>query len=543
MNDRNSAVTEQLKLETARSLNLLGNCVRHLVKKEMPRALGPVPMLSFDRIDQSRVFDYLSESHEFVRRRLEKLANMMTDLEWFWYLRQMPEEVFEGSLPTTGPHDRLLAETAGVLWGKKSRAKRTLTKDGSLQVEVSKEKIRLLLEFVAHIKALATVQSNLRLCGKGAQFKLSSFRTLESDNSLAFDDSVALYDARIAVSAGSRLSFAGAGTQVGEHSLSALKKPDYFEVLSIAKSTRIAEYRPFLYDIEKIKQLNQIVDTSWWHPAAPYLIVLMKLCAIACGDMPEENESLTQNGYLLIDKAKIEKCCLKNNGTLEEFARTIFPNTQIDANLQTLLNEVDAIGGSVWPLKPAVTSFVIGRKLLIDLVSLRDKSKHVFEFPRVASKTGNARAGHFELVVQELINKSPWRPGDELLKLRGVPLQNEGRTITDLDALGCKYGRLLIVDCKSLIHDALYDQGHPSKVRSAIDAIEAKVQHWENIKQYFLNNQKGANYDFGTFDEIIALVCTPKPVYLPLGPATQEVEKGLLRCCALNELDSFLNQT
>lgn len=541
MKEKNLTASDQLRSETLRSLDILGNCVRHLVRVEMPRALGPVPMVSIGKIDQSLIFEYLTESHEFVRRRLEKLANLMTDLEWFWYIRNLPEDVFAGALPTTGPHDRLLAETAGVLWGRKSKTKRTLSRDGSLQLEVSREKIRLLLEFCAYIKALATVQSNLRWCGKGAQFVLSAYGTLEPD-SASLRESVALYDDRVAANTYCRFSFAGAGTQVGEYSWSDLTALKPFEVLVIAKSNLACEYRPALFDLEKVKDLNQAVGTTWWHPSAPALIALLKLGAIVCELIPEEKVSLSRFGYMLIEKAKLERLYLQSKSIVEKMISTIFPDAEVPGNVLDILKEIDIMRGSVWPLRPAVTAFEIGKFILLDYASLGGRSKHVFEFPRVSSKVGNARAGHFELMAQDLINSTSWRPSESLAKLRGKPIQSGGRTITDLDAIGAKDGKLLIVDCKSLIHDSLYDQGHPSKVRSAIDAIEAKVEHWEKIRQYFLQNRTGTNYDFAAYDEIIAVVCTPSPIYLPLGPATEQIGDGLMRCCSLNELDVFLNR-
>lgn len=530
-----------LELETLRSLDILGNCIRHLVYVETPRAIGAVPMLAGTEIDQSRVFDYLLENHEFLRRRLEKLANMMTDLEWIWYIRKLPEEVFRGDLPTTGPYDRSLAETAGVLWGKKSRATRSLSKDGLLQFDVSRDKIRLLIEFAAYIKGLATVQSNLRWCGKGAEFVLNKFGTLTPVSS-SLRDAVALYDARIAACAGSRLSFAGAGTQIGENSFSDENGPKEFEVLSLAKSNLCNEYRTAFYNLEKVKNLNQTVGNIWWHPSAPSVVALLRLGAIICAEMPEARQSLTQNGYVILNKTKFENTFLRSKNGLDEMIQTIFPMSKIPGEVKGLFAEIDLVKGSVWPLRPASTRFDLGQNILIDFVSIYARIKHVFEFPRVSSGIGNARADHFELMAQALVNTSKWCPDETLANLRGRPLHNEGRTITDIDAIGCKGKRLLIVDCKSLIFDALYDQGHPSKVRSAIDEIEAKVKNWEKVRQYLQDNPVGANYDFAAYDEIVAVVCTPKPVYLPVGESTEFIGEGLRRCSSLDELDRFLQQ-
>lgn len=530
-----------LELETLRSLDILGNCMRHLVYVETPRAIGPVPMLTKTAIDQARVFDYLLKNHEFLRGRLEKLANMMTDLEWIWYIRKLPEDVFRGELPTTGPHDRLLAETAGVLWGRKSKAKRSLSKEGLLHFEVSKDKIRLLLEFLAYIKSLATVQSDLRWCGKGAEFVLNKAGTL-SPASRSLMESVALYDARIAASTGSRLSFAGAGTQIGEYSFSDENGPKEFEVLSLAKSSLCNEYRTAFYNLEKVKNLNQSVGSIWWHPSAPSVIAMLRLGALICAEMPDARTSLSQNGYVILNKAKFEKLFLRTKSKLVEMIGTLFPTAKIPDNLPGLFAEIDLIKGSVWPLRSASIKFDLGQNILIDFMSISGRTKQIFEFPRVSSSIGNARAGHFELMTQELVNTSEWCPDDTLASLRGRPLQHDGRTITDIDAIGCKGKRLLIVDCKSLIFDALYDQGHPSKVRSAMDDVEAKVKNWERVREYLQNNPVGSNYDFAAYDEIVAVVCTPKPIYLPIGAATKVICDELRRCCSLDELDRFLHE-
>jgi hypothetical protein len=50
----------------------------------------------------------------------------------------------------------------------------------------------------------------------------------------------------------------------------------------------------------------------------------------------------------------------------------------------------------------------------------------------------------------------------------------------------------------------------------------------------------GDNYDLARFTRIAGVVCSPEPVWVPLGRATALLELGLRASCSLSELVQWL---
>jgi len=222
--------------------------------------------------------------------------------------------------------------------------------------------------------------------------------------------------------------------------------------------------------------------------------------------------------------------------------RSVIGNVDLPSNADDFLSVLEGTSGSAWPLIAGSSIRREGKILCIDLYTATIQLNDLLEFPRISGNPANVRADHFELTVQGVIDSSQWCPSNELRKLRGLKIRHGGRVITDLDGIGAHGDTLLIVSCKSLIYSAEYDIGGYAAVRNAATTIENAVVHWNGIETFFEANLKGDNYDFSGYRQLIAVVCTPDPVFVPFGPATQPVAPGLLAASSLFELSTWLHR-
>jgi hypothetical protein len=128
----------------------------------------------------------------------------------------------------------------------------------------------------------------------------------------------------------------------------------------------------------------------------------------------------------------------------------------------------------------------------------------------------NRRADHFEHVLQNAIDASPWMPPEDIRKLHRIPLEFDGKTITDLDGIGFKNGALLAVDAKSFRQTAAYNARDFRDVRNVETNLREALIKWQKKMRFLQSNPKGANYDLTSVTSVIAVVCTPEPSYVRL---------------------------
>jgi hypothetical protein len=227
-------------------------------------------------------------------------------------------------------------------------------------------------------------------------------------------------------------------------------------------------------------------------------------------------------------------------------ARSIVRQLTLSENLPTssddLLHRLEACTNSTWPLQKGAPIRRDGKLTCIDLFTATTRLDSLLEFPNIQGKIANTRAAHFELAAQAVIDDSPWSPGKDLKQLRGRKLRYENQDVTDIDAIGECSGTLLLVSCKSVIYSSAYDAGEYAAVKNKSDMIKLAVTQWEEKRAFLTKHKIGANYDFQNYQRLLAVVCTPWPVYVSIGPATGEIAPHLFAATSLYELGQWLRQ-
>jgi hypothetical protein len=171
---------------------------------------------------------------------------------------------------------------------------------------------------------------------------------------------------------------------------------------------------------------------------------------------------------------------------------------------------------------------------------------NLFEYPKDTGDVANARAAHFEGSVQAVIDSSPWRPPVELVRKHlGKELILDGRSLTDIDAIGECGDTLLLVNAKSVRLSAMYSAGDYRETRNNISRLREELASWNKTMAKLDGRRRGdgGSYDFSLYRRIIAPLCTLLPVYLPIDLANQWSAPRLRAICSLSELSQWLRET
>ena len=136
---------------------------------------------------------------------------------------------------------------------------------------------------------------------------------------------------------------------------------------------------------------------------------------------------------------------------------------------------------------------------------------------------------------RQAIDESVWKPSAATRLLR-KPLRLGGAYLTDIDAVGERNGELLLVSCKWIAYTPQYDAGVYSVVRNASTTVVSAIDTLERL----LGDRIGDNYDLTSYKAIHTVVCTPHPLWVPIGQATAQPSKGLYRACSIAELRRWL---
>jgi hypothetical protein len=114
---------------------------------------------------------------------------------------------------------------------------------------------------------------------------------------------------------------------------------------------------------------------------------------------------------------------------------------------------------------------------------------------RSIEKVNQERGPAFEDDVQAMIDRTAWRPPDKV--------------ITDIDAVGCYRGRLLVVECKAIYYGLAHGSAAKGEVRNAREKVEQAVRRCAPTEL-----AGATNLDLKDFTERTRVVLTPTPVYV-----------------------------
>lgn len=494
--------------------------------------------------------DLLVRGCAAVEDELNRQAAGYSAMRWFWMLRRVPRRVFEGSLSTTRGYDWTLAH---VIAARSHRAETHMWSDGILRYPLQGAVYRRLAEFCEGVRCLSDLHRALRWAGKGASFVIRPDENPKEIAGPELRSAVELYDSRRGDD-----PFAGAGSvvvsmegaQPPENAILLVRPCAEFEV-PISQAAIYADgpvrvrvnFLPRHVGIEALERLTNDAELSGvmpWSNECWVLLALLRMAIVYVFRHKTGLQSLLQNGYLAWKAGSIEPLFDEILRADDLAARCARASSAVSA--ETLLALLAAGAGQSWPLLAGPVVYMGGGAVCIDLWAATERLDSLLQYPKQQGPTANVRATHFELATQASIDSTKWRPDAQLKAVRGRTLRRGGGKITDVDAIGRDGDTLLLISCKSMIYTAEHDAGDYRAVRNTASDASKAADVWI-LKRTELMSGPGDNFDFTAFKKVIAVVCTPYPVFVPLGAATDEVEPGLRRVASVNELRSWLAST
>jgi hypothetical protein len=296
-------------------------------------------------------------------------------------------------------------------------------------------------------------------------------------------------------------------------------------------------------DLARLLTDPRLAHLSWIDEIAVALIELLSVTPFVLNTWKYKLPTMLERGYYIVEEADLEAVLNTAPKDFFDSLAKIVPGRKPIIDGKKIINSLENLEGVLWPLHCGPVIRRSGTMLWIDLQTATARLDEALEFPRTDGEAANARADHFENVVQGIISASSWKPSEQVLAHRRRTLRKEQESITDIDAIGCNGSSLFLVSCKSLIYSAEYDAGSYRAIRSATTIVEQAVARWNEVGAFLKNNPKGDNYDFTGFKEFVGLVCTPHVMYVPLGAATVEILPKLRASVSVDELATWLEPT
>jgi len=523
------------------------------------RRIAPPGGVHLRRRASLSTYEYLSAAYAAVRDevKFELTSNLATSsYEWLWYLRRLPREIFEGELRTTYGYSSLLAEVIAGWAPRTARGAPVVQPDGSLAFAVSRSRLNDVLRLCAWTVLLFDAHAAIRWSSKGVEFQFSDQQPFpEAIPNAGQQRAVRLYDARMEKEP---MSFFGAMTATQtldrqrKDARSALNsdKPFLYAVAPIKHSqvsvpiaalprrqwprTR-AGYAPLGLSIERLVDLADAIDLRLlnWPASVPILLQLLAMSPLLFALKPGWLANVLQRGYFVARWASINE--LMDSGVFADSLSDLadeLPTLDFAISPPRFWERLQSIDGTDLPLaagpvvRPAGEDFVA-----VDLWTATTRLNHDLQTRESGGHAINVRSSQFEDAVQEAIDETRWKPTASTLALR-KRLRRGGEDYTDIDAIGEHNSDLLLVSCKFLAYSPEYDAGVYSVIRNAASTVLHGIRSLDHLKLHPV----GDNYDLTQFRRIYSVVCTPRPIYVPAGPAIETEIGRLRRSCSLDEL-------
>lgn len=504
------------------------------------RAVAPPVVQRSGFCDNQSVQRHASQCHRFISVIAEREAVKISRRRWINYVRRLPPQALairsaSGVPPEESTYHSSIVDALTALHGADVDS---IEETKYLEPRASEGST--LGRIVECVHALAEYQNVFRWAGRGARYHWSpgdviARRAYDRDFETAVDD----YDRRKEPHSGV-LSLL-LGTVGGERphdtdgsrtfsptslfGVGRVRSPGWHLVRDMTYQPKVGRrltlYTRFSFVHFSFEFLVDLFNRAPTIPQAlePSIAITLAFLA-ATGGLTFNNEQSYASvlGLGLIDGP---------SGVMYDGIRLGFPRALevLDAlklrpsALQTpddLIQKSARVSPRLWPVRRGAfvrqasgrTTFDIFGATTALLIMLRQASCGTGEL-------GRLRGAHFEDSVQQLIDRTTWKPTEELSRLRRRKLTIDGVDVSDIDAIAAKGDRLFLVSCKGRVHDDKIEIGEYSASRNVQTLARESVTHWRSVVAKLRLRPQGDNFDFRAFRKISGVVCFPFPVFVP----------------------------
>ncbi|HPJ81599.1 MAG TPA: hypothetical protein PL103_05210 [Saccharofermentans sp.] len=453
---------------------------------------------------------YFRNCHQVLVDYLKNYSRRFSSVEWLWYLRRVPNEVFSvgSDSKVTAGRRRLIAEIISSMSTKICPV--AIGQENNILFSTDKEDIWEVIAFCVGAIYLYRIEVKIRIAGKGSKFRFTeNFPVLpESLVDEHMNYAIDIYDNRL-----EQVNFAyfgRTGTVVAEfyeknkHEKFSTKsgvpvilgvfpvKPTIHEtyigpVGSRKTFSMITNYAPALIALNRLSKLlhNMELPNIAVRETLGALITLLKIMIPAIHRSAVALYTIERTGYYVADDKFINQQSKSAGKTINQELETIFPTICFDKTIEeALFFFEETIEPSTLPVTGAPIIRRQGTLMFIDLISATQWLQVLLDFSNYSGGFARTRSLHFEDSVQEIIDSTSWIPKDSTRELIRRQLRDSTDSfITDIDAIGEKGNQLLIVSCKGIAFSGNYDMGSYKTVRNIRTELEEAAAHWIQIKK------------------------------------------------------------
>jgi hypothetical protein len=518
-------------------------------------SVQPPEMSAGGTIESHEMYGYLDFARKLEEDELRQHVQLLSSFQWLWFLRHLPLSIWHGKLRTTPVYDCALAEILSA----QSATSAVPQTNRLLRYPVNGSTADLVSEFVAGVRYLSQIHTNLRWAGKGVEFSLNEGVVGRAIPAAETKRAVELYDARVEaaqmeflgtigsiVSSESRVDcsseIVAVGVNAPETNEPVRNRRFAAGAAKYATECRFAVGWRCLDELAKLNDLIVSQGARWWPDELPLLVGFLRA---AKGLVESDLGSMLKVlglGWVLTN---IETVDTAPNYVIEDAAAVVtrvFPGVSFPSSYRSLFDAVAKIKGNAWSVGSGPALRTEGNLVCIDLYASTTMLFDFAEFSTRGGVEGDIRGRHFESAVQAIIDLSSWAPPEELRQDVGRPIRIAKKDLTDLDAIGLKGRTLMLVSCKSRIYSRRFDQGDPQTIQATANVAQDALARWREVKAVLEANPRCIKgVDFSNF-EILPVICLPHVPYLPIGPATDFAAPGLRAVVSVSELQHWLNE-
>ena len=505
----------------------------------------PDEPLPGSRLDPIAAGVYLTRVRESLETLAREVAETLPAVQWLWYTRRITPEFFAGRLLTTQFADHMVLETLSGLSTNDVEDK--LGIDGASIYPSDASDLSPVAELATIAVALSQCHGWLRRAGKGTEFVV-----VEGDLPSPLPDeqlewAIDVFDTRVASDLrwqwhpSMELNAAVSDREDMPSVLLSLSRvlgswsdvPGWQGPLRDRRIVRVlGQFAINWVTLDGLADSVAAAGTSsvvWWRPHTPSLAALLFTLSYDATLVSESlGLSLPKVGYLRRRREYAIHAIDQMLPLVRDELETYFPG-QVPQSGETVLQVLESVGPDLWPIEIGPVVRTLGDDVVLDVWAA---SNRLLDDIRIPAQTGgelvNAPARRFEEVVQERVDRTPWRPGEQARALRRT-LRVNGASVTDIDAVAEREGTLLLISCKNIPFTRAYDAGDYNTVRNAASTIDKAYDYWEGIVHALISSPIGDNYDVSMFAEIKGLVVTPQVLYSRSGVTLAEHDIGPMR--------------
>jgi hypothetical protein len=498
----------------------------------------------------------LRSLHDLLAAEIVTRAHSFSALRWLWYSRRTPNQIFAGQLATTGFLVRYLLETAADIGASRDESFDPDPDTGGLSFPVDEASLDHFLLQVELARRLHALQASLRLVGKGASVTFLGSGVPEVRTEPTLRAAVDLYDQRC-LSEGPHFTRLGTVLSSGVYGHHDTLRVGVMWRLDTARLVSVA-HDPFTgapiqlsahYEIGSmyfggvLAFLSESDDAKRhvWTPLVAALFVLLRAAdhAFARKALPI-NPSL-MSGYTLVVCDTLHSFLAE---VLSEISGVLAQHGwhyDLPASAADVVVELDK-PGQLFPSRhgPLLVRTHLG--YLLNFPAATQALASLLEYPADTGDVANTRSLAFEHAIQSGLDASPWAPPPAWRHLVGKSLYLDRTALTDIDAVGYRNGKILLVSCKSVRYSADYDAGDWRAVRSARTRVVDAVSEQATLVSKLESRWADISPPLPAKEQLVAIVCVPHVIFVPLGDATDDAAPGLRKAVSASELLEWLHR-